>query len=352
VIKQVTLKNFQAHKDSVLEFDKGVNILTGASDSGKSAVLRALRWVVFNKPNGDDMVSHWCYNEKGKQIADTTVILEFTDGTIVERTKGKEGNIYKLNGQVIEAFGMDVPQVVVDACNFSEVNLQSQLDSHFLLSESSGEVARFLNRIVKLDKIDSYQAGIEKKKRATKNELDTILLNLSKVDKELATFGWTEEAGKLLARLEKLNKKALERGDELSGIKSSMLAYADAEQQLKRYEFVSRAEAILGQLSVLIKEKERLNTLADDIDGRLKEHDKLQVVIGATQYTDKAEKLVQELVQLRQKHAALTPQIEDMEDSLADHKQAEATMKEFPTLLAELEAELPSVCPTCGKELQ
>jgi len=53
MIKYLQIQNFQSHKDSLLEFDPGVNVIVGSSDSGKTAVIRALRWLVWNRPSGD-----------------------------------------------------------------------------------------------------------------------------------------------------------------------------------------------------------------------------------------------------------------------------------------------------------
>ncbi|MCK9524299.1 MAG: AAA family ATPase, partial [Limnochordia bacterium] len=39
MIEKLTLKNFQSHKHSELEFAPGLNAIIGQSDSGKSALL-------------------------------------------------------------------------------------------------------------------------------------------------------------------------------------------------------------------------------------------------------------------------------------------------------------------------
>ncbi len=56
MIKSAKLINFQSHIDSLLEFHSGVNSITGQSDSGKSSILRAINWVIHNKPSGDAFI--------------------------------------------------------------------------------------------------------------------------------------------------------------------------------------------------------------------------------------------------------------------------------------------------------
>ena len=46
-IKKIILQNFQSHKYSIVELDEQLNVIVGPSDSGKSAIIRALKWVLY-----------------------------------------------------------------------------------------------------------------------------------------------------------------------------------------------------------------------------------------------------------------------------------------------------------------
>ena len=52
-ITKLTLENFQSHKYTVINFDEGLNSIVGATDSGKTAIFRALKWALYNDPSGD-----------------------------------------------------------------------------------------------------------------------------------------------------------------------------------------------------------------------------------------------------------------------------------------------------------
>jgi len=52
-IKTITLKNFQSYKNQVIHCKPGLNLLIGTSDSGKSAILRAISFVLYNYPKRD-----------------------------------------------------------------------------------------------------------------------------------------------------------------------------------------------------------------------------------------------------------------------------------------------------------
>jgi len=178
MIKSIEINNFQSHKASRLEFVPGVNIIVGGSDSGKTAILRALKWVATNRPTGDSFRSDWG--------GETSVHLELDDNT-VSRVKGKE-NLYVLNEVEFTAFGTDVPEEILKALNLSSTNLQQQLDSPFLLSDSSGEVAAHFNKIAHLDVIDSSLKNVDKWIREIKANQGAHQITLQNQTQELEKF--------------------------------------------------------------------------------------------------------------------------------------------------------------------
>ena len=106
-ITKVELENFQSHKNSVIEFDRGLNVILGNSDSGKTAIIRAIKWAIYNEPQG------LSYIREGESSASVTVY--FNTGAILKRYRTKSKNVYylkKSNGEEFnfESFGKDVPK--------------------------------------------------------------------------------------------------------------------------------------------------------------------------------------------------------------------------------------------------
>ena len=58
MIKKLIIENYQSHKRTEIDFSDGVNAVIGRTDVGKSAIMRALIWVMRNRPLGDEMRSH------------------------------------------------------------------------------------------------------------------------------------------------------------------------------------------------------------------------------------------------------------------------------------------------------
>ena len=55
-IVEVGLKNFQSHKDTVVNFESGFNVVVGPSDSGKTAIKRGIESVLYNKYVGAEYI--------------------------------------------------------------------------------------------------------------------------------------------------------------------------------------------------------------------------------------------------------------------------------------------------------
>jgi len=159
-------------------------VVTGASDSGKSTVIRGLQWVFNNRPSGDK-IKNW-YSQERDRVA---VGIVFTDETIVvkERIKGKSSYIVgtKDSTDRFEAIKQDVPEEVSTLANLSECNIQSQHEPYFFLNDTPGEVARKLNDLVGLNIIDTMFQNLDSRIRRVSSDVRTSSLNITNLKEEL-----------------------------------------------------------------------------------------------------------------------------------------------------------------------
>lgn len=72
-IQEVTIEGYQSHTNSTFRLSPGLTVITGPSDAGKTAIIRALRWFAFNEPTGEAFL-HTIRNPDGS-IKET---LKFT----------------------------------------------------------------------------------------------------------------------------------------------------------------------------------------------------------------------------------------------------------------------------------
>jgi exonuclease SbcC len=241
MIDEIHLGNFQSHKDTTLALDPGLNVIVGASDSGKSAIIRALRWLIWNRPMGDAFINH---NAQGAFVNITTDEMD-----VIQRAKGPGGNEYRINDQFFKAFGNDVPEEIQAILNMDEVNLQQQLDRPFLISNSPGEVAAYFNKIVRLDKIDAGTKKINSQIRTLTNQISADESRKEQFEIELGEYKYLDHFEVDLEELEKMNRDSQNITRAIDNI-TSALAIIDTDakymEDLKmRLDFLTPVDEIL-----------------------------------------------------------------------------------------------------------
>ena len=352
MIKEIHLQNFQAHKDTVMELHPGLNVVAGSSNSGKSSVLRAINWAIYNRPSGDAFVSHWARDAKGNQKEDTSVSI-VTNSTTITRKKSKAtGNTYAVNDKVLEAIGLDVPEEVATAFNLTEVNTQRQHDAPFLLSESPGDVAKFFNKIVHFDAIDKYLSSIESKKRKTKAEGLHADENAKRLNEELSQYDWLDKAEKLIQAIADEEKELGYLTTKYASLHKTYTDYVSIHDQLPEIKKVLSASAkLITSIGAQLISKGEWEGKIPPLKNSIASYKGNTVTLEATEELDFAEKLIRRIDKQVAMRNDLSERIELIENSILRHKQFQTIVFSANTDIPDLEKQLPSVCPLCGKEL-
>ena len=245
MIKSLRIHNIQSHEDTALVFSDGINVIIGASDQGKSAILRALYWVKYNRPLGiDTLASHWIVNDKGNLKGVMSVVLENDDG-IVERRRTADDNQYIVNGETLNVVKTDVPIQVEEILRLSDTNVQRQLDAPFLLSNTSGEVAKYFNRIVNLDVIDKVLTNAESKRRKNKNDIEYIKTDIESLQNKLEEYDWVDEVEPLLKECSKIKSQYDELKSLYEELSKSIDSYESCVKEYERYsQYISASESV------------------------------------------------------------------------------------------------------------
>lgn len=352
MIKSIRLENFQAHKETVLELHPGVNVIAGSSNSGKSSILRALNWAVYNRPSGDAFVSHWARDDKGNQKGDTSVTLTLDNGTIERRKSKSTKNTYKVNETVLEAIGLDVPEEVSKALNFTEVNTQRQHDAPFLLSDSPGEVARFFNKIVHFDAIDQYLSALESKKRKAKADAENAKKNAERIKEELEKYTWVKQAEKLIDRIAKKEELVETQKYAFDALEFEIVKYGEAEDLIEAVQgTLKEATRIVAKLDDAILRASQIGKALPALQDSIAEYHKASLVMDASQEVDYAEKLCRKIERKRALYNEVGDTAETLDQEMALYVCSRNTLVVVDKELKDFEAELPDVCPLCGKEM-
>lgn len=277
ILEWLRIKNSFSHKDTLLKFHKGVNVIVGeASDAGKSAILKCIRILYENKPGGTDWISDWSKTAIIRGKVDGDIVKRFKKYTISKtgrRSVIKSNNRYYLNKRKFTGFGQGVPKPISDLFNVIDVNIQQQLDHPFLMKESSGEVARYFNRIVNLDDIDRTTKNINSKRKEEEAQLKKLNKEKKRLNKSVKEFKWVIEASDEIKRLETLRRSIEATSKQIYEIESLIEDIEDLKTDMEVLSKLVKAEPSIIHLMKLekgirkdAKEYNEISTLVKDID--------------------------------------------------------------------------------------
>lgn len=352
MIEKLTICNFQSHKLTEINFCDGVNAIVGLSDSGKSAVLRALTWVLTNKPTGADFMSSWA-TERGSK---TEVVLEMSDGTIVTRGRTASDNYYFLNiknQDVLEfrAFGQDVPEEIKQALNVNDVNIQPQLEAPFLLSASPGDVAKTLNRIVNLDVIDTAVSSIRKKKLAADHELKSEEARLSEIEEQAHNLEYLEEMEREVldvAEIDKSLQRDKKMQSSLDSVAGKMIDLISSLQKLEKFKQMKKDVDVLDVLSEKMQScvvlRSSLVKICDSQEKIIRRIDNIPTWDGAVP-------LIDEILILSEDLDVQNEKADSLDSSIEKQVKMKGYLQKIIETIDDLKGQLPDTCPLCGGEM-
>lgn len=223
-IKNVELINFQSHNHTEIEFDRGLNVILGNSDAGKTAILRAIKWALFNEPKGDYFI------RQGER--DVSVKVTFSNGVVIERSRTPSKNSYYLldaEGQEMrfEGFGLDVPKEITDAIQMYKIsldnsnnkvilNIAEQLDGPFLLNDQASMRASAIGRLIGVNYVDDALRTVVRDNKRINQEIESLRASKDEVKEQLKEFDYIKDYKDKFQKLSHIRDKIKELDQRLN----------------------------------------------------------------------------------------------------------------------------------------
>ena len=348
MIQSLTLENFQSHKSSKLDFSPGINVIVGPSDSGKSAILRALKWAAWNTPSGEAFRSNWG--------GTTTVDLD-TDTDSIIRAKDSKGNSYRLNKTVFKAFGAGTPpDEIVAALNLNEINIQQQLDRPFLLDDSPGKVAQHFNAVAHLDSIDRGLQNVQKWLREVDRKIKSEEEQVLSLTEDLIKYAGLEKIEVKISVVETLVEQKESAGRKMGRISRLIKGIESGEEEAKKHTEILKHEVAVSLVLNTVKAKNELegkiavlHDLSRTIKGLQNQSKELESQIIFESRVDDALKAVKKWKKADSDYLGLKFMITSWKK---EEIKAEKQLKEIVKMEKEFHDIFPDICPLCGQEVK
>lgn len=255
------MEDFQAHQRLALEFSPTITTIKGPTDVGKSAILRALRWICLNDLDGPSEA----YIRDGARSVSVRILTGDKDE--ITREKGRT-NSYTLDDKKYKAVGSSVPDEIAGVLRVSTLNFQGQYEAPFWFSESAPEVSRQLNAVIDLSIIDTTLSNIVSTVRQAverRNVCQERISKLTEEQNEMAAQKGRVEEYKALKQIKREADDEANDYDRLEELLTDIdsLNLHDLEDQADDAEtLVKLAEACLKEL----RDWCHLNGLLDEIE--------------------------------------------------------------------------------------
>jgi len=357
MITKLSIKNFQSHKETELDFHPGMNVIIGQSDSGKTAIIRALRKALTNKPAGDTFRSNWG--------GDTQIKLLTKEGDEITYFKSNSTSSYHLNDLEFKAFGQEVPEEIERVLNIDEVNIQHQLDAPYLLSQTPGVVAQHFNKIAKLGRISQCLKTIESWYRAMVNELGAVKTGLKPatgvyaqieiVDTKLSSLPDLQIMEREVEKIEYLENQWEQQNVKAKALKMISVQYHSLLQEIDTQIHLLGLENLLDNILNLYQEKtllqQKYNSIRQkgvelhNLQKTLKRVDSLAVLLEPVD-------TLLNLIELRKSTGQILNEINKVFNCITENNERQIHLiNQISALQKEFDENMPEICPLCNSKL-
>lgn len=269
-IQEVTIEGYQSHTNSTFRLSPGLTVITGPSDAGKTAIIRALRWFAFNEPTGEAFL-HTIRNPDGsvKEAVDQVkVSVTFDNGITITKTRRKGKTTYTHSAFPTAWEKAEIPPEIKETLGLVKqqygdfetcLNFAFQLDAPFMLSESASVGAKVLGKLAGTEIVDKSISEVNKKTHQTRNDISYADKQIGEIDVSLTEYFDLDRFDAELKIAEAAFTKLKEDQSRHVALTALMNSYQlNTEQRTKYYDEVERlAGVVVASVSLGIAEREQ-----------------------------------------------------------------------------------------------
>jgi DNA repair exonuclease SbcCD ATPase subunit len=263
LISSLAISNFQTHAKLKLDNIGPITTFVGRSNSGKSAVIRAIIWLITNKPGGTAHIKH------GETKCRVRVDFDTGETSVVRLREGRK-NVYKLNGVELANLGADVPDTVSHAINVAPASIQQQHDAPFMLGLSPKQLATTINRLAGLDVADKFMAAARTSAREAKATAKATTAELADAEQALAAIPDFTHLKPKLAKCNDLVERIEQLDDDIVALAAMVRDIGELEEALRKKIDLAAVDAKYAKLRLLDNRRDSLDRCIEAADACLR----------------------------------------------------------------------------------
>lgn len=344
MLTRLRIVNIQKHKDLDLSLEK-INVIVGATDSGKTSVLRALTWALTNDASGEGLITN-----DGSKSCSVSVTTE--NGTVT-RSWSRSKNGYSLDGKTFTTFRSGVPKPIEDLLNIKDINIQRRRDMPFMVYFKDSECASQFSDMMDLSEIDTIITSSNASVKQRTSKVEQLKERKAEIDSELEGLSGLDDAVQAYKELRTLQRSIKEYSDRLNALKTLQKQHSAATYEFSRVTDPADAECALNTLKAQCSEHTELGQklegylrLLSDWHDAASDVDRYSAVSAMLKDAKSLDCRTSDIRELQNV-------VQSYEQSLTTYNDIVETLKyakhTYNTLLGEFKRTFPSLCPLCGK---
>ncbi len=254
-IDELELIDFQTHKKTKIKFSPYFNVIVGPTRSGKSSVVRALDFLLYNT---------WYEDYQRIGSSKSILIAKLSNGKLLRREKGDKINrafIFKNSADSspdrFEAFGTDLPTEITSTLGVIPVdigikdpicaNVANQDDPLFLLYTSGTDRTKVLSRLSGLHWLDYALKDLSIDRRTKTAEIQQLTDSNSQLTEKIKAL---PDLTKLRDCVEKEKERLAHLKKVVSLLRTCQLLLAKTFQWKKAYQEMQSLKSINFQREI------------------------------------------------------------------------------------------------------
>ena len=304
-ITKISLENFQSHVKTTVEPAAGgcLSVITGPSDSGKTAIIRALKWLFFNAPAGTDFIRAGATYSK--------IVVEFETGDTVTRWRTIGGiNRYLVNAEVYEGFGNDVPLEVRQLSELRELtigdielnlNISEQLQGPFLgRSVSAPTRAKVLGKLAGTEEIDLAGKRLGTDLYRRNQDEKRLKGNMAELKEKIAGYDYLPAMKRKIGEIETqvaAVRKAIERRLVLADLRTAYskieTGMVNALVTIRQWRGLDQAGLLVSDVEQTVEKKHKVQALGQKHFNVILDIERCEQIMVRRQGVEEAEQVLQ-----------------------------------------------------------
>lgn len=367
-IKTIELINFMNHVNTKIDLADGINLVTGSSDNGKSAIMRALYSVLLDKHD-----SGWIRDGEKEY----TVKITFMNGDTFERTKGKKNVLsmtpYGGETKTAQSYGKDMPEDYrkfigyIPETSDGPLPFSLQKKDVFLVDKKELSLGQEISVLLQVDDLEKGASNLKKEITKYNSQTKDLQADRQKLETDLEQYADLDRKLKLVEDLDKILSFHKELSDLINRKRSTLSSCRDIyNEALSVTAKLKQAKNVYKLLSTELVEIENQQSVVDDknsmIDNAISLVDRIEEIeknkIVANEFVNgvlgqtvnkivEIDKLISEKREMLDEVSSIDEETQSINGSIDTLQSEIENYDKEINILLEKQKTTTSVCPTC-----